>query len=147
MSDVARIEQKIEAQKVQLGRTLDRLDSLSDDALDTDERAYYEQRRENIKHMLADLRAEHTALLVRGQRASISHETLSELMELGEAHRAVLERTDLDFATKRALVDSLDVRGSVGMDERGRYVDFSFCGTTARAYVHGDSNGSVLRSQ
>jgi site-specific DNA recombinase len=140
--DMARIERKIEENKGALARMLDRLDVLSNDERDADERAYYEQKRDMIKQILFDLREEYKILQAKVAPAGIPERIIRSLAEMGDDYRELLERDDLDFDFQRGLIDDLDIRGFVGVEqESGRkYADFIYCGKMKRKYLDGEAD-------
>jgi hypothetical protein len=142
LDDIARIERKIEQNRGILARVLDRLDLISSDAKDDDERAYYEQKRDTIKQMLFELREEYERLQTKVAPAGVPEATIRSLAEMGDDYRELLERDDLDFDFQRGLIDDLDIRGIVGVEQESRrkYADFIYCGKTKRKYLDDDTD-------
>jgi site-specific DNA recombinase len=130
----------IEQAQGRLGRVLDKLDE-AEERNDRDEAAHYGARRDELKSLLADHRAQLDRLRRKVAVSSISLEAITSLADLDETDRQFLQQDDVPFAVRREWISDLGVRGVTGIEDGRKFVEFSLDNFKRRRWL-GDNSGS-----
>jgi Recombinase zinc beta ribbon domain/Metallopeptidase family M24 len=135
------IDKRVAATTTKLYKTLDRLT----DNLDDDEVAYYEQQRDELKHLLSEYREEREGLIRKLTHTTVDPSFIQSFEEMGEEYRNALETSE-DITFWRGLVDDLDLTAIIGTEGDGRrYVDFVLFGRVRKREYLDDDEGEKVR--